>query len=107
MVRQRRTRSVTEYDEPRGTGLIQTLETYFANGANLTRAKDDLHVHVNTVAQRLDPVSQLLGDDWQEAGLPWRSSSLCGCAGPSGPDPGLISVLHARANARLTAGHRG
>jgi sugar diacid utilization regulator len=58
---------VLEYDERRGTGLIQTLETYFANGGNLTRAKDDLHVHVNTVAQRLDRVSQLLGSDWQEA----------------------------------------
>jgi len=58
---------VLEYDERRGTGLIQTLETYFANGGNLTRAKDDLHVHVNTVAQRLDRVSQLLGPDWQEA----------------------------------------
>ncbi|MFI7068267.1 helix-turn-helix domain-containing protein [Kribbella sp. NPDC050124] len=58
---------VLEYDERRGTGLIQTLEMYFANGGNLTRAKDDLHVHVNTVAQRLDRVSQLLGSDWQEA----------------------------------------
>jgi len=58
---------VLEYDERRGTGLIQTLETYFANGGNLTRAKDDLHVHVNTVAQRLDRVSQLLGSDWHEA----------------------------------------
>ncbi|WP_238166019.1 helix-turn-helix domain-containing protein [Kribbella caucasensis] len=58
---------VLEYDERRGTGLIQTLETYFANGGNLTRAKDDLHVHVNTVAQRLDRVSQLLGNDWHEA----------------------------------------
>jgi sugar diacid utilization regulator len=58
---------VLEYDERRGTGLIQTLEMYFANGGNLTRAKDDLHVHVNTVAQRLDRVSQLLGSDWQDA----------------------------------------
>lgn len=58
---------VIEYDERRGTGLLQTLETYFANGGNLTRAKDDLHVHVNTVAQRLDRVAQLLGADWQQA----------------------------------------
>ncbi|HET6297494.1 MAG TPA: helix-turn-helix domain-containing protein [Kribbella sp.] len=58
---------VLEYDERRGTGLIQTLETYFANGGNLSRAKDDLHVHVNTVAQRLDRVTQLLGADWQQA----------------------------------------
>jgi len=58
---------VLEYDERRGTGLVRTLEKYFANGGNLTRAKDDLHVHVNTVAQRLDRVAQLLGSDWHQS----------------------------------------
>lgn len=57
--------SVIEYDERRGTELVRTLEEYFAHGGNLTRAKDELHVHVNTVAQRLDRVAQLLGPDWQ------------------------------------------
>jgi hypothetical protein len=58
--------SVVEYDERRGTELVRTLEAYFAHGGNLTRAKDDLHVHVNTVAQRLDRVAQLLGADWND-----------------------------------------
>jgi len=57
--------SVIAYDERRGTELVRTLEAYFAHGGNLTRAKDDLHVHVNTVAQRLDRVAHLLGPDWQ------------------------------------------
>lgn len=56
---------VLDYDERRGTDLIHTLRTYFDCGANLTRAKDLLHVHVNTVVQRLDRISSLLGDDWQ------------------------------------------
>ena len=30
------------------------------------RTKDDLHVHVNTVAQRLQRVGRLLGADWQD-----------------------------------------
>lgn len=56
---------VLEYDERRGTDLVHTLRTYFDCGANLTRAKDLLHVHVNTVVQRLERIASLLGPDWQ------------------------------------------
>ncbi len=56
---------VLDYDERRGTDLIGTLRAYFTCGGNLTRAKDLLHVHVNTVVQRLDRIASLLGDDWQ------------------------------------------
>ncbi|MEK2474187.1 helix-turn-helix domain-containing protein [Streptomyces noursei] len=52
------------YDERRGTALVRTLEAYFGCGGSLTRAKDELHVHVNTVVQRLDRVQALLGEDW-------------------------------------------
>ncbi|MFL6140854.1 MAG: helix-turn-helix domain-containing protein [Labedaea sp.] len=55
---------VLDYDDRRGTDLILTLRTYFDCGANLTRAKDILHVHVNTVVQRLERIASLLGDDW-------------------------------------------
>jgi hypothetical protein len=54
-----------DYDASRGTELVRTVTAYFACGANLSRAKDELHVHVNTVVQRLDRVASLLGDDWQ------------------------------------------
>jgi DNA-binding PucR family transcriptional regulator len=54
-----------DYDAVRGTELVRTLGAYFACGANLSRAKDELHVHVNTVVQRLDRVATLLGEDWQ------------------------------------------
>ncbi|MQA97232.1 MAG: GAF domain-containing protein [Streptosporangiales bacterium] len=53
-----------DYDAERGTELVATLEAYFAAGASLTRAKAGLHVHVNTVTQRLERVAKLLGDDW-------------------------------------------
>jgi len=56
---------VLEYDERRGTDLVETLRAYFECGTNLTRAKDVLHVHVNTVVQRLDRIASLLGEDWQ------------------------------------------
>jgi GAF domain-containing protein/sugar diacid utilization regulator len=56
-----------DYDASRGTELVRTLSAYFACGANLSRAKDELHVHVNTVVQRLDRVSTLLGENWQSS----------------------------------------
>jgi len=55
-----------DYDARRKTALVDTLRAYFAAGGNLSRAKDALHVHVNTVSQRLERISQLIGDDWQE-----------------------------------------
>lgn len=56
---------VVAYDERRGTELLRTLDAYFACGMSPARTKDALHVHVNTVAQRLERVGRLLGDDWQ------------------------------------------
>ncbi|MEU9245579.1 GAF domain-containing protein [Streptomyces sp. NPDC048385] len=56
---------VVAYDTRRGTQLLRTLDAYFACGMSPARTKDELHVHVNTVAQRLERVTRLLGDDWQ------------------------------------------
>jgi hypothetical protein len=57
---------VVEYDARRGTALVKTLEAYFGVGGSLARAAESLHVHVNTVTQRLDRIGQLLGADWQK-----------------------------------------
>ncbi|WP_327246635.1 helix-turn-helix domain-containing protein [Streptomyces sp. NBC_01320] len=54
------------YDAQRGTHLVRTLSAYFGSGCSLIRAKDELHVHVNTVVQRLDRIQVLLGRDWNE-----------------------------------------
>ncbi|WP_405727121.1 helix-turn-helix domain-containing protein [Streptomyces sp. NBC_00028] len=56
---------VVSYDARRGTDLLRTLDAYFACGMSPARTKDELHVHVNTVAQRLERIGRLLGDDWQ------------------------------------------
>ncbi|MFD5128567.1 helix-turn-helix domain-containing protein [Streptomyces olindensis] len=56
---------VVAYDRRRGTELLRTLDAYFACGMSPARTKEELHVHVNTVAQRLERVGRLLGDDWQ------------------------------------------
>ncbi|PRX96646.1 helix-turn-helix domain-containing protein [Allonocardiopsis opalescens] len=53
-----------DHDARRGTALRRTLESYYAHGRSLTRTAAALHVHVNTVSQRLDRVARLLGADW-------------------------------------------
>jgi GAF domain-containing protein len=55
-----------DYDAARGTDLVATLDAYFACGASPRRAAVQLHVHANTVAQRLDRIGALLGADWSE-----------------------------------------
>ncbi|MFD8080442.1 helix-turn-helix domain-containing protein [Kitasatospora sp. NPDC059722] len=57
-----------EHDTERATSLIATLEAYFASGGSPTRAAEDLHVHPNTVARRLDRITELLGPAWQQPG---------------------------------------
>jgi GAF domain-containing protein/sugar diacid utilization regulator len=57
--------AVLDYDRRRGTVLRQTLESYFSAGASPARAAELLHVHVNTVTQRLERLATLLGEDWQ------------------------------------------
>ncbi|MFC9266738.1 helix-turn-helix domain-containing protein [Streptomyces zhihengii] len=59
---------VVAYDRRRGTDLVGTMAAYFASGMSPARTKDDLHVHVNTVAQRLERIGRLLGPDWQSPG---------------------------------------
>ncbi|MER5755667.1 helix-turn-helix domain-containing protein [Streptomyces sp. NPDC002088] len=55
-----------EYDEQRSTDLVPTLEAYYAANSSPTRAGERLFVHANTVARRLERVSELIGPRWQE-----------------------------------------
>ncbi|RYB88793.1 GAF domain-containing protein [Nocardioides glacieisoli] len=64
---------VREWDQRRGTGLVDTLEEWFASGGRLKETAAALHVHPNTVTQRLDRIGELLGDGWRE---PARSLDL-------------------------------
>lgn len=57
---------VLEYDAKRGTELIATLEAYFGCGGALSKTASRLHIHTNTVTQRLERVGRLLGPGWQD-----------------------------------------
>ena len=55
---------VLDYDACRGAELAATIDAWFAQGGHLARTADVLHLHPNTVGQRLSRVGKLLGPDW-------------------------------------------
>ncbi len=56
---------VAAYDAQRGTSLVATLDAWFASGGSLKDTAAALHVHPNTVTQRLERVTGLLGETWR------------------------------------------
>jgi hypothetical protein len=55
------------YDRAHDSPLAETVERYFASGANPPATARELGVHVNTVYQRLDRVDAVLGSrSWRE-----------------------------------------
>ncbi|HEX6468198.1 MAG TPA: GAF domain-containing protein [Streptosporangiaceae bacterium] len=50
-----------DYDQRRGTDLVDTLSTYYGHRANAAATARALHVHVNTLLKRLDRASNILG----------------------------------------------
>ncbi|MBR8742668.1 helix-turn-helix domain-containing protein [Nocardiopsis sp. MG754419] len=56
---------VVEWDREHGTDLVDTLIAYLDNGAGVTRTSRALFVHANTVKQRLERLTALLGPEWR------------------------------------------
>ncbi len=56
---------LTEWDRTHGTALVATLGAYLDQHASVTRAAGALFVHPNTVKQRLERITALLGEDWR------------------------------------------
>ncbi len=54
------------HDAARGTDLVATVDAWFDAQGSATRAGRALHVHTNTVTQRLERVDALLGADWRD-----------------------------------------
>ncbi|MGW5722443.1 helix-turn-helix domain-containing protein [Amycolatopsis sp. NPDC003865] len=54
------------HDEERGTDLVRTAEVFLRAGRRKTPAAEELTIHPNTLYQRLDRITALLGEDWQE-----------------------------------------
>ncbi|MGW2933864.1 PucR family transcriptional regulator [Streptomyces sp. NPDC001156] len=54
-----------DHHETRGSALVRTGLTYFARDGSLTRTATGLYIHVNTLYQRIDGISALLGPQWR------------------------------------------
>lgn len=57
---------VLVYDAERGTELAETVEVWLTAGGSLRATAERLHIHANTVSQRLERVGQLLGSHWRD-----------------------------------------
>ncbi|WP_241662449.1 MULTISPECIES: helix-turn-helix domain-containing protein [unclassified Streptomyces] len=54
-----------DYDERRGTNLVDTLSAYYDHQANVAATARALYVHVNTLLKRLDRAGSVLDFDWR------------------------------------------
>jgi len=57
---------VLDWDAERGGTLVPTLSAYLDNRMSPVATGRALHLHKNTMLQRLDRISELLGEKWQE-----------------------------------------
>ncbi|WP_395109493.1 helix-turn-helix domain-containing protein [Actinomadura sp. SCN-SB] len=57
---------VLDWDAEHSAKLLPTLAAYLSNRMSTVGAARALHLHKNTVLQRMERVTQLLGEDWQE-----------------------------------------
>jgi sugar diacid utilization regulator len=55
--------TLAAYDQCRHTNLLETLETYLECGMNIAEASHLLHVHRNTIQQRLERIQSLCALD--------------------------------------------
>ncbi len=56
---------VLDHDARRGTELLRTIEAYYACDANLARTATMLYIHINTLYQRMERITALLGEGWR------------------------------------------
>jgi purine catabolism regulator len=55
--------NLEEYDERRGTDLIETLRAYLASGGSVAESAAILSVHRNTLSYRINRIAELSGRD--------------------------------------------
>lgn len=60
--------SLLSHDAERQSDLVRTLSVYLEQSQHHARTCGILHIHANTLYQRLDRVTQLLGPRWKDPG---------------------------------------
>jgi PucR family transcriptional regulator, purine catabolism regulatory protein len=66
-------KNLAAYDEAHNRELLKTLEVYLDCGGSLVQAADALHVHRNTLLQRLERIEEVLLVDLR---APWNRLNL-------------------------------
>jgi len=59
-------RPLLDYEREQKVDLVETVRVFLATGSNASQAARRLYIHPNTMAKRLDRVTRLLGDNWQD-----------------------------------------
>ncbi|WP_250030861.1 helix-turn-helix domain-containing protein [Paractinoplanes maris] len=59
-------RPLLDYEREHHIDLVETVHVFLATGGNASQAARRLFIHPNTMTKRLDRVSRLLGDGWQD-----------------------------------------
>jgi len=59
--------ALISYDEEHGTDLLATLSAYLSTGRRHTATAQNLHVHANTLYQRLQRIGELADVDFKDA----------------------------------------
>jgi DNA-binding PucR family transcriptional regulator len=54
-----------DHDEAKGSDLTRTVEAYLSSGRQHTATAEALHIHPNTLYQRLTRITAILGEDWR------------------------------------------
>jgi len=67
--------AVIVWDERRGTALFDTLAAYFDSGESRAAVAEQMHIHANTVQQRLDRVRALVAGDTSDPEFRFRLQS--------------------------------
>jgi DNA-binding PucR family transcriptional regulator len=57
-----------DHDRERQRDLAATLEAYLEHARHHARTCEALHIHPNTLYQRLDRITEVLGPQWKEPG---------------------------------------
>ncbi len=55
---------LVEYDKMNNTDFYHTLEVYFKNDYNISKAASKLYIHRNTLTYRLEKIENILGKDF-------------------------------------------
>jgi DNA-binding PucR family transcriptional regulator len=59
--------ALVRYDAEHRTDLVATLNAYLTAGRRHTATAQQMHIHVNTLYQRLQRISELAGIDFEDA----------------------------------------